>query len=141
MTIKEEIGDRLAKFAKKNKWKKYQLADMAGVQASHIKKYISAEFDPIKIIEALYKKKIISNWEVNFLLIGGGLTSAPIDDDNIAKEPRVEYNANMIDELKSEIKDLKAKLYDKDQEIEKLKKELSKTGGDGINIGNTQILG
>ncbi len=70
--FKKDIGERLAQFIKIRKIKKYELAKMTNVSDTHIKKYLTAEFDPIKLIERLFEAGHISINEKNWLLTGQG---------------------------------------------------------------------
>lgn len=70
MNLKAEIGKRLSEFIKTRKWKKYQFAELVGIQPTHVNNYLSGEYDPVKLIDKLLSFGHINSTEKNWLLTG-----------------------------------------------------------------------
>jgi len=77
VNFQAEVGGRLKTLAKAKGWKNYELAEIVGVSAAHIKKYFEGKFNPLKFIDKL-ADGYCSKDEISWLLTGDG--RPPISD-------------------------------------------------------------
>ncbi len=84
--IKQEVGERLSLFRKIKKWKKFELASMGEIHSTHVNRYLSGEFDAVRLVDNLYSEGHITKEENTWLLTGTG-------HKPLTEEDRIEFES------------------------------------------------